>query len=304
MMNSLNRRFVPLILLLACGSLYGDYLEVRREAVVKSEPDKSASPLRKVEPGINLSLLQEKQENGYYKVSVSEGDGWIYRTFVRRWPGEPPLGEDHPGSAAPFAAPSSAGSTTGVFHGCPPEGKGGDPILNRLKNRDRPPATFVDMTVSQFIEEIADEASEMGRKSRVKWKPEALSEVAKLESKGARIEGFLVKVKKEGEESCNCASPTDKDHHLWLAEEPEADPSEAMVVEISPRLLPAHPKWDVKHLNQVIKDGLKVRVSGWIMWDQEHPEQLGKHRGTLWEIHPIHQIEVLQGNNWVPLDNL
>ena len=42
---------------------------------------------------------------------------------------------------------------------------------------------------------------------------------------------------------------------------------------------------------------------GWSMLDQEHPEQLNQTRGTLWEIHPIMQIEVQQNGSWVPLDS-
>jgi hypothetical protein len=37
------------------------------------------------------------------------------------------------------------------------------------------------------------------------------------------------------------------------------------------------------------------------MLDQEHPEQLEKTRGTLWELHPIIEFEVRQGGDWVPL---
>ena len=42
----------------------------------------------------------------------------------------------------------------------------------------------------------------------------------------------------------------------------------------------------------------QVRISGWLMLDQEHPEQIGKTRGTLWEIHPITRIEVKDANGW------
>ena len=70
---------------------------------------------------------------------------------------------------------------------------------------------------------------------------------------------------KEGKEACNCGSTDDVDHHLWLADEPSVDRSEAMVVEISPRLLPTHPKWNVQNLSQVIKNKQKVRISGWMM---------------------------------------
>jgi hypothetical protein len=34
------------------------------------------------------------------------------------------------------------------------------------------------------------------------------------------------------------------------------------------------------------------------MFDPEHPEQLGKTRGTLWEIHPVMRIEIRRGGAW------
>jgi hypothetical protein len=64
------------------------------------------------------------------------------------------------------------------------------------------------------------------------------------------------------------------------------------VVEVSPRLVPVHPLWRLEKLNELVQNQLPVRISGWRMWDQEHPEQIGQTRGTLWEIHPIHRIEV------------
>jgi hypothetical protein len=40
------------------------------------------------------------------------------------------------------------------------------------------------------------------------------------------------------------------------------------------------------------------------MLDQEHPEQLGQTRVTLWEIHPIMQVDVdKSGQQWVKLDD-
>ena len=40
------------------------------------------------------------------------------------------------------------------------------------------------------------------------------------------------------------------------------------------------------------------------MMDPEHPDQIGKTRGTIWEIHPITKIEVEQNGGWVTLDSL
>jgi hypothetical protein len=42
-------------------------------------------------------------------------------------------------------------------------------------------------------------------------------------------------------------------------------------------------------------------VSGWLMMDQEHPDQVGKTRGTLWEVHPVMRLEVERRGGWEPL---
>jgi len=34
------------------------------------------------------------------------------------------------------------------------------------------------------------------------------------------------------------------------------------------------------------------------MMDPEHPDQVGKTRKTLWEIHPVLKIEVFSGGQW------
>jgi hypothetical protein len=40
------------------------------------------------------------------------------------------------------------------------------------------------------------------------------------------------------------------------------------------------------------------------MLDPEHPDQVGKTRGTIWEIHPVMKIEVEQDGKWVMLDSI
>jgi hypothetical protein len=59
--------------------------------------------------------------------------------------------------------------------------------------------------------------------------------------------------------------------------------------------------WDDSALSSLT--GQEVRISGWLLMDQEHPEQLGQTRGTLWEIHPILHIEVNDGGSWQNIDN-
>jgi hypothetical protein len=195
-------------------------------------------------------------------------------------------------------------NTTGDFHGCPAEGDGGDKYLNKLKNRDIPPPSYQDISVREILDNEPEAALEMGRKARQHWEQEAIDEVAPMEAKGARIEGYLLRVRKEGPESCNCHSAQYVDHHMWLAANADDDRSESVVVEVSPRMFetPHHPNWTESSLQKLSQGHLRVRISGWLMWDQEHPEQLGKTRGTLWEIHPIHRIEFMKDGQWIDLD--
>ena len=99
-------------------------------------------------------------------------------------------------------------------------------------------------------------------------------------------------------ESFNSHSRRHLDYHLWLAANPNEDRSRSIIVEFSPRLLPSHPNWRLRFFSRLARDRARVRVSGWLLWDQEHPEQIGKTRGTLWEIHPFHRFEVFSGGRW------
>ena len=127
--------------------------------------------------------------------------------------------------------------------------------------------------------------------------------------------GYLAGVQKEDEESCNCHDHDRVDYHLWLVTSPGQKRSKSMVIEISPRLLDAHPRWP-ELVRIAHRDGYHVRVSGWRTFDQEHHEQLKSHqnnngtvthpsRATLWEIHPIHRIEVeSEDGDWVDLEDI
>ena len=143
---------------------------------------------------------------------------------------------------------------------------------------------------------------------RSKWTPQQQDLAAQWESRAFKVEGYLVGAEKEKPEKCNCDSPTNRDHHLWLVAKPSYSKPKAMVVEVSPRLWPSHPTWaNTSTFRKLVNEKRKVRVAGWLTWDQEHPEQLKatqkrrKTRMTLWEIHPVHEIEIKSGNQWVSL---
>jgi hypothetical protein len=215
--------------------------------------------------------------------------------------------------------PSLIGHTTGFFgtERCGPTGDAtdksvADPYLNALKNRDVAPASYVHTTVAAVVADKPNALSE-GKRRRDKWlDPNHRKELVKKESTGIEVIGYLAGVTAEKEESCNCADPKHKDHHMWLVANPGDKQAKSMVVEISPRLLNAHPDWP-KLASKAHTDGTQVRIRGWRTFDQEHPEQLHNRpnkdgtthhatRATLWEIHPILEIDVKQGGTWVPID--
>jgi hypothetical protein len=188
--------------------------------------------------------------------------------------------------------------STGKFHGCAPTGKGSDPYLNSLKNRDKPPATAQLFTVTKLM--AAAPKLPNAKLHRDKWTKTQRDLAARWESRAVTVEGFLLHVVQEKEEACNCGSGQYVDHHMWLAPTAPTPRTRAMVVEISPRAWPKHPSWaENATFNPLIKAKTKVRMTGWLTWDQEHKEQLSKTRGTLWEVHPVTQIQMLKGGKWV-----
>jgi endonuclease G len=70
-----------------------DYLEVRKDTAIKAVPQKDGAVVFKAVSGSYLTLEdQGQQKNGYYHVkTVPQGQvGWVYRTLVRRFPGDAP----------------------------------------------------------------------------------------------------------------------------------------------------------------------------------------------------------------------
>lgn len=71
----------------------GDYLVVRRAATLKRNPQSDAEIRLALGVDGRLDLLEADQTNGYYhaKEVQSGASGWVYRTFVRRYPGDAPV---------------------------------------------------------------------------------------------------------------------------------------------------------------------------------------------------------------------
>jgi DNA/RNA endonuclease G (NUC1) len=78
-------------LLVVSASARGDYVQVQRSAILRAGPDRRADALARLAPRQVLALVRPLQMAGYYRVADAAGqEGWVYRTFVRRYVGAVP----------------------------------------------------------------------------------------------------------------------------------------------------------------------------------------------------------------------
>ena len=124
------------------------------------------------------------------------------------------------------------------------------------------------------------------------------------------VTGFLsrrVKVENEAPgESTNCNHLQDDqvDWHMYLTEQSNQPIKSAIIVETTPRVRPNH-KWTTEMLQPLVNKNKKLRISGWLLFDFQHLDVVGKQRASVWEVHPITKIEVQDADgNWVNTEQL
>jgi hypothetical protein len=231
----------------------------------------------------------------------------LVRALRKRLP-PPPTGVTTP-TASPAPARRGAFPELAVkppplnepFKGCPPEGDGGDPALNILKNRidegNYLPVEFDAVKNLPWPKAVE-------RRDRNRWSSMDAAEVARYEGTPVIIEGYLFDAKLMGPESCNChgADNEFRDFHVWLTKQAGEDRMNSIVVETTPHLRARHPGWTTAALKKIARNKQRVRISGWLLLDPEHPDQVGKTRATIWELHPIMKIEAEQDSGWIALD--
>ena len=136
------------------------------------------------------------------------------------------------------------------------------------------------------------------------WSAADVKRTARYESRPVAVDGFVIAIGREGKESTNCqlADTAWFDYHMWVvrteAEAHAMNKTKAIVVEITPRVRHGHAaEFDIQQIMKWARDGTKVRVSGWVMLDPDHPDDTRPDsqgrppsRGTIWEIHPVMKI--------------
>src|ERR1041385_7945006 len=148
------------------------------------------------------------------------------------------------------------------------EGKGGDPLLNKQKNRYTMPLTVQDLSVTNIIQIPSQLIAGTGRMHRERWASAAIEHLRQQEKRGVRVAGYLVAVKKEGAESCNGYVDTLHDFHIWISDVASYDKSNGLIVEMTPRWQSVRPDWRMDELRSLVREHARVRVTGWLLWDE------------------------------------
>lgn len=217
---------------------------------------------------------------------------------------------------------------------CPDEGCGKDfdPNLNRQKNiRESDPRAQGKATphTLSWMKNLED--PENFEKGGDRDELERLGEGQKI-----AVVAYLLRVKPEGAESCNCGLTRKEwtDNHLVLVtaatvrkyppdtEEEGEDAfhlreKESITAEFTPRVRESHPNFTrgkVQPLIDATEDqALLVRITGMLMFDSEHFLHNPLKRVNNWEIHPILKLEVCTAGKsctaksdagWQSLDDL
>lgn len=188
--------------------------------------------------------------------------------------------------------------TSLYFHGIPPEGKGGDPLLNMQKNRTALPEKTETYSIHQILAIPSTKLEGTNKDTRKYWSEQAKQYAAKWESKGVIVEGYLIKARESGRESANANSDKYRDYHLWIVQEKNEPRSSSIIAEVTPRIKATKQRWQIENFIKLSKKRTKVRITGWLLWDEEHPEEVGKSRGSQWEIHPMTTFEIYEQGQW------
>ncbi len=308
-------------------------VEVERNVNLRPKPNSANVPIELLQPPTKLELITDTKRNGYYNVRAADGsEGWVWAKNVRLLPGEDTSASVIPDTTAATTgvekhisktwqkfAPKGSMLHTDAEGDCPPEGDSGDASQYILKNRSNVPPAYHDVTFDAIKElPFVQTNGKYFPANRNNWLPEHFAAINQFESIPLRVEGYIVVIRDQknstpgkGEgTNCGFGKLGDIDAHIALVKSAGDSERTAIVVEWTPRLTQIHPGWTSQKLKPWIGTSKKVRISGWLMMDPFHtahlntPEHKKAYRDTLWEIHPITEIEVEVNGQFVSLDSV
>jgi hypothetical protein len=309
----MKRFLCSLVLALFCVIAAAQTAVVTRNVNLRSDASTDNPPIETLKRGAHLTLLEPDATDGYYHVNAPDGQtGFVWSKNIRVTGGPAPAPTPVPGPSSTTTPSPSPSPTPGdvlsqlkaarkaavgqplVINGtmlCGPEGDSSNPqtqTLNDNKNRTDLPAA------SEYVD--------------IKWddlKDLPADRVADFQGAPVMVVGFLshhVQVETGGESTnCHLHSPDQVDWHMYLTKSPAQGIADAVIVETTPRTRPDH-KWTTTTVGAAVDTPTQVRISGWLMYDIEHINVIGKQRATVWEVHPITRIEIQKNGQWIDLD--
>jgi hypothetical protein len=129
------------------------------------------------------------------------------------------------------------------------------------------------------------------------WTAAARGRVFQPDDMPVSFVGFLSSADAAGAEPTNCGTRAGVDWHLWLGSQPHAQHILTFIAESTGRVRALERGFNLQQLRSFATQGSKIRITGWLMLDSEHPEHPA-NRSTIWEIHPVTGIDVWTGNHW------
>lgn len=188
-----------------------------------------------------------------------------------------------------------------AFNGCPPQGQGGDPELNLLKNRvDK--GDYVPVSLDSLLALTWPKTVE--RRPMQEWSSSNRAFISQYLGIPIVVEGYIVNLREGGTDPATCDQDVEANPYwrIYLARNARDDRAQSIVAVSTPQTRFGH-TWTVEVIRSFIMSGRwRVRLSGWLYFDPGHPQDVGRTRATLWEISPVMQIEVFQDGRWNALD--
>lgn len=200
------------------------------------------------------------------------------------------------------------------FSICPQSGQGVKYKQAYLqKNRISIPCTYTPMTLGEI-------RSLHQLPNTVRALPDAdpqLTYLKQMESTPIVVDAFVAMTKDGGQEGVNCGSSTRLDTHVELVDTDAVDPKQNrdthVVVEVTPWFRQTFTNWTTAKIGESASyiggytahspahSPGRIRVYGFLFYDEAHATGASTWRGTAWEIHPITKIEVFENGAWTEL---
>ncbi len=135
-------------------------------------------------------------------------------------------------------------------------------------------------------------------------------EVVQAETRRAvSLEGYIAEVIHARDGATYGRPPDEGDFHVHLREArepqcaPESPRDRQVVTEVTPHFQPPKTGWSHEALLDLCRRQVRVRISGWLLHDFQHVQDVGDWRASAWEIHPVTQIEMedAEQHTWRPV---